>query len=65
MTTLEWTLTGGLGLLYLALLFTVAMVTFQKKHIWLFIGGFIFPILWLVGAMLKPKPGSHYKGPLA
>lgn len=65
MTALEWSLIGGLGLIYLALLFTVAVVTFQKEHIGLFACGFILPICWLVGAMMKPKPGSHYHGPLA
>jgi len=64
-TALEWSLIAGLGAIYLALLFTVAMVTFQKKHIGLFVCGFFFPFCWLIGAMMKPKPGSHYQGPMA
>ncbi len=65
MTALEWTLMGTLFALYLTLIFTVAVVTFQKKHIALFAIGFIFPFCWLIGAMLPPKPGSGYHGPLA
>lgn len=65
MTALEWTLIAGLGVIYLSLMFTMAVVTFQKKHIALFVAGFIFPILWLLGAMMAPKPGSNYRGPLS
>jgi hypothetical protein len=45
---------GGLGILYLVLLFTVAIMTFRKGHWVLGIIGFIFPILWLIGAILPP-----------
>ena len=48
-----------------ALLFTVAVVTFQKRHIVLFVLGFLIPFLWLIGAMLPGKPGSTYRGPMA
>jgi hypothetical protein len=65
MTALEWTLIAGLGVIYLSLMFTMAVVTFRKQHIALFVAGFILPILWLVGAMLAPKPGSNYRGPLS
>jgi hypothetical protein len=63
-TAFEWTLTITLGGLYLTLLFTVAVVTYQKKHIALFVFGFVFPFCWLIGSMLKPKPGSNYHGSL-
>ena len=45
---------GGLGILYLVLVFTVAIMTFRKGHWVLGIIGFIFPILWLIGAILPP-----------
>jgi hypothetical protein len=45
---------GGLGILYLVLLFTVAIMTFRKGHWILGLIGFIFPILWLIGAILPP-----------
>lgn len=62
-TTLEWILISGLGLIYLALIFTVASLTLRKGYMGLFIAGFFFPILWLIGTMLRPKPGSKYDGP--
>ena len=65
MTVLEWILISSLALIYIALLFTVATVTFRKGHIVLFIIGFIFPLLWLVGAMIPAKSGSGYRGPMA
>ena len=49
---------GGLGILYLVLLFTVAIMTFRKGHWVLGLIGFIFPILWLIGAVL-PSRNRH------
>jgi hypothetical protein len=44
--------------LYLALLFTVAIVTFRKGHWVLGLFGFLIPILWLIGAILPSRrPG--------
>lgn len=39
-------------------------VAYQKKHIALFVFGLVFPFCWLIGSMLKPKPGSNYRGRL-
>ena len=64
-TALEWTLLGGLAAIYFTLIFTVAVVTYQKRHIALFVIGFVFPFCWLIGAMMAPKPGSGYHGPMA
>lgn len=60
MTTLEWVLTSTLVVIYIALWVTVAMVTLRKGHVLLFIVGIFIPILWLIGAVLPPKPGSAY-----
>ena len=59
MSGLGWFLSIGLGVLYLVLLFTVAVMTFRKGHWVLGLIGFIFPILWIVGAILPAKRGSH------
>jgi hypothetical protein len=48
---------GLLGIIYLVLLFTVAIMTFRKGHWVLGIVGFFFPILWIIGAIL---PGRRY-----
>ena len=44
----------GMGVIYLVLLFTVAVLTFRKGHWVLGLIGIFFPILWLVGAVLPP-----------
>ena len=49
----------GLGIIYLVLLFTLAVMTFRKGHWVLGLIGFIFPILWLIGAVLPDKHGHH------
>ena len=58
MSGLDWFFTTTLGILYLALLFTVAIVTFRKGHWVLGLIGFFIPILWLIGAILPSRrPG--------
>jgi len=43
-----------LGIIYLVLLFTLAVLSFRKGHWILGLVGFIFPILWIVGALMPP-----------
>ena len=51
----------GLGVLYLVLLFTVAIMTFRKGH-WVFgLIGFFIPVFWLIGAVLPAKRGSSHR----
>jgi hypothetical protein len=51
----------GLGILYLVLIATLAVMTFRKGHWVLGLIGFIFPILWLIGAILPSvrRHGRH------
>ncbi len=44
-----------LGIIYLVLLFTLAVLSFRKGHWVLGLIGFIFPILWIIGAMLPSR----------
>jgi hypothetical protein len=60
MSGLDWFFTSLLAVLYITLVFTVAMLTFQKGHYLLGWVGIIFPFLWLIGAVLPPRPGSSY-----
>ncbi len=60
MTGLEWILISALAAIYIALWFTVALVTLRKGHVALFIFGIFIPILWLIGAVLPARPGSAY-----
>ena len=41
-----------IGIIYLVLLFTLAVLSFRKGHWVLGLIGFIFPVLWLIGAIL-------------
>jgi hypothetical protein len=60
MSGLEWFLSVVLGVLYIALICTVAIVTFRKGHIVLGVAGIFLPILWLLGAVLPPTSRSAY-----
>jgi hypothetical protein len=46
-----------LGIIYLVLLFVFAILSFRKGHWILGLIGFIFPILWIIGAVIGPTPG--------
>jgi hypothetical protein len=51
-----------LGALYLTLFFLLGLATLRKGHYVLFFVGIIFPILWLVGALLGPTAGARVAG---
>ena len=44
-----------LGIIYLVLLFTLAVLSFRKGHWVLGLIGFIIPLLWVVGAILPDQ----------
>ena len=52
----------GLGILlsviYVVLIFTLALLSFRKGHWVLGLVGFVFPVLWLIGAVL---PSRRYR----
>lgn len=43
------------GIIYLILVFTLAVLTFRKGHWILGLTGIIFPVLWLIGAILPAR----------
>jgi cadmium resistance protein CadD (predicted permease) len=49
-----WIFTS-LGIIYLVLLFTLAVLSFRKGHWILGLIGFIFPILWIIGAIMPDR----------
>jgi hypothetical protein len=61
MSGLEWFLGFALLAMYVACLFTVCIMTFQKGRTLLGIIGIFIPLLWLIGAFLPAKEGSRYK----
>jgi hypothetical protein len=44
---------GG-GILYLVLIVTLGVLTLRKGHWVMFIIGFFFPVMWLIGAVIPP-----------
>jgi hypothetical protein len=53
MSTFLWILFAAL---YLAALVVLGVSTLRKGHTALFVIGIIFPILWVVGALMAPTP---------
>ena len=43
-----------LATLYLVAVFTLGLATLRKGHTVLFWVGIIFPLLWIVGALVQP-----------
>jgi hypothetical protein len=44
-----------LGIIYLVLLVVFAVLSFRKGHWVLGLIGFIFPVLWIIGALLPSR----------
>jgi hypothetical protein len=52
-----WYVFGGLAaVLWIALMITLGVSTLRNGHIVLFILGFVFPFLWIIGAISRPRP---------
>ena len=47
-----------LGALYLTAFVMLGIATLRKGHYLLFFVGIVFPILWIVGAMMAPTSGA-------
>jgi hypothetical protein len=48
----------GLGILYFVLLLTLGILSLRKGHWVMFIIGIVFPLFWLIGALLpRRQPG--------
>ena len=53
MSTPGWAILSAV--IYLVLILTLAVMTFRKGHWVLGLIGFIFPLLWLIGAILPRR----------
>jgi hypothetical protein len=51
-----------LAALYVVLLWTLGLMTLRKGHSVLFWVGIVFPILWIVGAVIAPTPAAAAHG---
>jgi hypothetical protein len=54
-----WGIGFGGFFLYLIILFTIGLMTLRKGHWVLFIFGIIFPLLWLIGAVIPPTRAAE------
>ena len=43
-----------LAVLYVIAVFTIAMTTLRNGHTAMFWFGFLFPLLWIIGAFMEP-----------
>jgi hypothetical protein len=48
--------------LYLTALFVLGLSTLRKGHTVLFWFGILFPVLWIVGALMRPTPAITRMG---
>jgi hypothetical protein len=51
-----------LGALYLTLFVLLGLATFRKGHYVLFFIGIVFPVLWIIGALLGPTRSAQAAG---
>ena len=49
-----WGIGGGLAILYLVLMVVLGLSTLRKGHWIMFILGFFFFPLWIIGAIIPP-----------
>jgi hypothetical protein len=56
MSTILWFV---FAVIYLMLFVTLALTTFRKGHYLLFWVGIIFPVLWIIGAIIAPTARAN------
>ena len=49
----------GLGAIYLVLIITLGILSIRKGHWVMFLIGIIFPLFWLIGALMPPVGGRR------
>jgi hypothetical protein len=59
MSTFLWIV---LATLYLVLLWSFAITCFRNGHYVLFAIGIVFPVLWIVGALIAPRSEAGAAG---
>jgi hypothetical protein len=54
-----WAIGIGGVFLYAIVLFTLGLATLRNGHGWMFFFGIFVPLLWLMGAFMRP-PSERY-----
>ncbi len=52
----------GLGILYFLLLVTLGIMSIRKGHWVMFLLGIVFPVFWLIGALMAPRGPAASSG---
>jgi hypothetical protein len=55
-----WGLGGAYVLLWLVLMVWVGVRTLRNGHGWMFFFGIFFPLLWIIGAFMRPAGSAAY-----
>ena len=50
------------GIVYIVCWIFLGLATFRKGHYWMFWIGFLFPLLWIIGAAHSPNARRSRKG---
>ena len=53
---------AGLGIIYVILLVTLGVISIRKGHWVMFLIGIIFPVFWLIGALMPPTGSAASAG---
>ena len=57
-----WAFGWFVALIYITMLIFVGIETLRKGHWVLFFIGIVFPLLWVVGALISPTPRAQAAG---
>ena len=60
MSGLSWLFGSLIGVIYIFLIVTIAVMTFRKGHWILGLLGFFLPFLWIIGALMGPTHRSSH-----
>ena len=58
MDTLLWLI---LAVIYITCFVVLGLATFRKGHYFMFWVGIIFPLLWIIGALMAPTPAAYQR----
>ena len=53
-----WWAIGIGGIVYVILVVTLGLATLRNGHGWMFFFGIFFPLLWVVGAFMRPPEAT-------
>ena len=55
-----WGIGGVVALLWIILFVWLGLWTLRNGHAWMFFFGIFFPLLWIIGAFMRPASPQAY-----